>query len=174
MRTIASMTLVAASLLLGSCSPGLKLGPRDEEIKHSMVAGELAHLTLSHGGFESLLDRQTAAVITAMRPVLEIVIGRQLLDTENDDLRELYRRVILDVYPQPLWEAAISDIYIKHFTVGDMEEILDFCDTEAGSKLVRLHSTIQREIAEAGEKLMQTRRTEFGRRVGAEFRKEFQ
>lgn len=174
MRTRTWITLVAAGLMAGGCSLGLQLDPRDKEIKHSMAAGELARLNLSHGGFESLLDRQTAAGVIAMRPVFETVIGRQLSDRENDQLRELYRRVILEVYPRPLWEAAISDIYVKYMTAEEIEAILDFYDTAAGSKLVRLHSTLQRETAEAGEKLMQSRRTEFGRRVGIEFREGFQ
>jgi hypothetical protein len=139
-----------------------------------LAARDLARLNLSFGGFEFIIDKQTTLGLLALRPGIETAIARQLSDAENNRLRELYRRVMPEVYPQPLWEAVMSEVYMRHLTLDDIEGILDFYETPAGSKLVRLHSTFQHETAEAGEILVQTHRTEFARRVGFDFRKVFQ
>ena len=57
----------------------------------------------------------------------------------------------------------------KHFSDGEMRELLAFYRTPLGAKALKLSGILTREGAEAGERLVKSREKAFSERFASEF-----
>lgn len=113
------------------------------------------------------------AAVTAARPSVEMELGRGMTFDEHIRLREVLKRVYKDVFSADVLEDTLVPVYMKYFTIEDIEEMLRFYSTKAGEKYLQLHGPIEDEIALSFEKIYDTKKSGILMRLTDEFIKEF-
>ncbi len=132
-------------------------------------ARELARLMFTSGLFDAVMFQAVRAATTVVKTGLEGRIRRELGEDEGRMLEGVLARTFAGVFPQPEWEELYAGLMAKHFSDGEMRELLGFYRTPLGAKALKLSDILTREGAEAGERLVKSREKAFAERFASEF-----
>ena len=147
------LTLVAAPYLFAQEPEKIAQGQR------------LAHVALSNGVFETIIDQSASMAVKSMLEAFEKESKRSLTPSEHDVLASALRDTLHDVLPIGVLEEALGSTYAKYLTVSDMTELQKFYETDLGRKLLSLQSRLLLDGLAIGETLAKTHEQEFRDRL---------
>ncbi|MBI4637625.1 MAG: DUF2059 domain-containing protein [Candidatus Rokubacteria bacterium] len=134
---------------------------------------ELLRLFLGPGFFDVLVDQMTRVAVPAVKIAIENDLKRPLTSAEDQKLLNALRRSFVAVFPRSIWEDEFVTLYAKHFSEGEIGELLQFYRTPVGAKAARLTALMAGEGAQIGERLAKAKQLEFAHRFREEVTREF-
>lgn len=98
----------------------------------------------------------TVTILSA-RPELRILFGHEPTDTELERATKVAKRTVVQVIPREEWERAMSAVFRKYMTEEELCNTLEFYQTSAGKKLLRIQVETGVEAGQALAELLRSR-----------------
>jgi hypothetical protein len=166
------MKLLSASFVILWLVVGLSAPAPTAAQGESPEARELASLTFSSGQFDLLLAQARRAGAPPVKAALERRLGRQLTEDESRQLIEVFLRVFKETIPQSDYEAQLAAMYARYYSPPELKELVAFCRTPLGLKMLRFSSTTMTETSAWAQQVIAARQRELIERFNAEFARE--
>lgn len=141
-RRWVAVVLVAA--VLGGAAEAVAQQDRQREL-----ARELAHLMLDNPTRRGVDEQVGASMMQAIGLTLQQRLNRRLLEMEWRMVGEIVQRFVGEVLPSSRTEALAAEVYMRHFSADELEELLRFQRSPVGRKAAELTPTIRLQTVEA-------------------------
>lgn len=161
-RTVARLVLPVAGVLVQACGSAQRF---EEDLESTRVLATAAvKSALDNGGFQALMNQAVASSYSVARARLEAG-GQTLTPEQGRTLESVLRRTLNEVYPRDAWEAVLMPLYQDNLTREELLAIVEFNRSPVGQKALAIQATLMTGGSSIGERLMQSRREEFSRRL---------
>ena len=137
------------------------------------LARELVRLNLRYGMYEALSEQAANSMLVSCKEDFERELGREFYETEYEELQEVMKRTLMDVFTPQVWEEAIVPVYMKHFTADELRDLLQFYETPVGFKLLEAQMPLRNDYEKTAQKMAQEREGELMIQLLKEFKKTY-
>jgi hypothetical protein len=165
---IATLTLLALAVGCGGAQQVADTPENRQEISR-----KLAQNSVQSGGLDEILDNGAELAAAANSEALKLALGRELTGDEQTRVLMIMRGVLAEFLTPEAWEEILTETFAGHFTATELQSILTFYESDAGSKVLRLEAQMQREIDAKTEARFGGRFEEFANRVDQELARAF-
>jgi hypothetical protein len=121
--------------------------------RHELAVQELIRISISSQYLEDVYVQGASQASLAFQSSIQPTLGRALTDAEKQRLYMFWYRKTKEMMPYEVLEQMLIPIYMRTFTLDEVEKINEFYHTPAGARLVQLTPTLIREAENAGTKL---------------------
>ena len=164
--------LAFAFIVLALVATGCETQPGKHPPTREDVSQQLARLRFDGKSFDVLLRQSAREAFVAVYPDLRVRFQRELSPSEDSQLQQIIRQVLLEVYPQALWEKEVSAVYARYFTSQELEEMVRFYASPIGVKIRQVESNLAAEEIAATQQMIRGRLDRVGRRISEELRRQ--
>jgi hypothetical protein len=137
------------------------------------LARELVRLNLRYGMYEALTEQAANSMLVSCKEDFEQELDRELYETEYEELQEVMKRTLMDVFTPQAWEEAIIPVYMKHFTGDELRDLLRFYETPVGSKLLETQAPLRNDYRQVAKRMAEEREGELMIQLLKEFKKTY-
>lgn len=120
------------------------------------VALELARLAVDDSTREKVGEGVRGGMMRAVSGSLQERLNRRLLDVEWRILGEIVGRFVRETLPETRIEEIAAAVYLRHFTEGELREMLAFQRSPVARKLARLSPVINVDTTRAIDEEVRT------------------
>jgi hypothetical protein len=160
------IVLLASLTVLGACAGAGAI--EDSPEARQQWAGKIVKLELESGDLDQRLDRGAELARAYSLDTLRLELGRELTDDELDRVLGAMRSVLEEFLTPEVWQGVLTEVYVEHFTAGEMQQVHAFFQSPAGSKILRLSAQLSEEIDAKSDALFEGRVDELVNRIDAE------
>ncbi len=121
--------------------------------RHETVVRELIRASITPEYLEEVYAVAAQQAAVQFQANIQPSLGRELTVSENQRLYQFWNRKVREVMSYAALEKVLTPVYLRLFTLEEVEEINRFYRTPTGAKLIELLPTLTREAASAGEQL---------------------
>ena len=154
------MVIAVAALFCTGC---FDKKVEDTPAQRQLLSMETAKLVLAGGTFGVIIDAAVEQGTQVVAARIQGESGRELTKSEYDNVKEAFRESFTRTYPAKDWEGPFAELYEKHFTASELDQLLKFYKTPAGMKFLQSQGTIAAEGAQIGIRLVGSKQEEFTR-----------
>jgi hypothetical protein len=161
MRTRSLLTIVGVVIL------GLVVGcerealPDTPELRMEKARALAALEAGDGGGYEETLDLGASLATDSTVDPLMLELGRELTDQEKLEVQGVMRGALAEVLPPDQWQRAAAEIYAEHLSPADLEAVMEFYTSPVGAKILGLQSTLDEQMGDAVDAIVEQRLEEF-------------
>ena len=162
---------IVSLAMIGACGGAGQIEDTPEmrdELPRKIVKAEIQSGDLDHR-----LDQGADLAQAYSLDTLRLELGRELTDQELTRVREVMRSVLGEFLTAEVWGGILTEVYVEHFTAPEMNEIADFFESPAGSKILRLSAQLSDEIEARSDVIFEGRLDEFVNRIDEELAEAF-
>lgn len=164
-RSTLGLGVAGFALLSSGCGSAQRF---EEDLESTRVlAAEAVKTALDNGGFQAMMNQAVASSYSVAKARMESD-GRTLSPEQSQVLERVLRQVLSEVYPRDAWEAVLLPLYQDNLMREELSEIVKFNKSPLGQKALAIQATLMTGGSAIGERLMQSRRDEFSRRLTEE------
>jgi hypothetical protein len=120
--------------------------------------------------YEALTAQAANSMLVSCKEDFERELDRELYETEYEELREVMKRTLMDVFTPQAWEEAIVPVYMKHFTADELRDLLRFYETPVGSKLLENQASLRNDYRQVAKRMAEEREGELMIQLLKEFK----
>lgn len=163
-RTNGWMVAALVSLaVIGACGGTAQI--EDTPETRAQMAQRIVKLEIESGDLDQRLDRGADLGQAYSLDALRLELGRELTAQELDRVREVMRSVLGEFLTEEIWTGVLTEVYVEHFTAGEMSAVADFFESSAGSKILRLSGQLSQEIDDKTDVVFEGQLEAFSNRI---------
>jgi hypothetical protein len=166
-----AVVAIVSLAVVGACAGGGQIANTPE--MREQVARKIVRLEIESGGLDQRLDQGADLAQAYSLDTLRLELGRELTDQELERVRQIMRSVLGEFLTPELWEQILVGVYSANFTAPELQEIHEFFETPAGSKILRLSAKLTAEIESQTDSKLEGQLQAFVDRVDEELGKAF-
>lgn len=166
------MVLAATAGLVFALTP-CHAADKAQDKASDTAAKELVSYMLTNGVYDSMINLGAEVSASSGKSFIEQKLGRELTEDENKKLINMTRKVMREFLTRIEAEKNFLVIYSRHFTEGELKDILKYLNTPTGKKTLQIQGTIDRELMMGTQEFFITKGRDISRRFNEEFQKEF-
>jgi len=121
--------------------------------RHELAVREFIQNQVSPEYMEELYAEAASQASVQFQASIQPTLKRALSDNEKQRLYMFWYRKAKDMIPSATLEQILVPLYVRYFTLDEVEEINRFYRTPVGKKLTALTPKLTRESQSAGEEL---------------------
>lgn len=145
---------IGLALIALLTSTAVSAAAQDEE--HRLLARELARLMLDDTMRRGFDEQVGDSMVRVMAATVQQHLNRGLLEVEWQLLTGIVRRFVRDTLPPGRIEEIAAGIYVRHFDVAELRELLAFQRSPVGRKAARLTAVIAGDTVRAVDREIRT------------------
>lgn len=145
--------LAVGTLALLLSTAGQPALAQDASSRHEAAVRELIRTSVTPEYLEEVYATAAQQAAVQFQASIQPSLGRELTVGENQRLYQFWNRKVREIMSYTALEKVLTPVYMRLFTLEEVEEINRFYRTPTGAKLIDLLPTLTREAARAGEQL---------------------
>ncbi|MFM7427008.1 MAG: DUF2059 domain-containing protein [Elainella sp.] len=142
-----------ALLLTTATSPITPPAVAQAANRHEAAVRELIRASITPEYLEEVYAVAAQQAAVQFQASIQPTLGRELTVSENQRLYRFWDRKVREIMSYTALEKVLTPVYMRLFTLEEVEEINQFYRTPTGAKLIELLPTLTREATRAGEQL---------------------
>ncbi len=147
---------------------------QDTEEERQKAARTIARLSAESGSLREMIDHGAELAQASTAETLKLELKRELTDDEEVRVREIFGEALAEILTQGEYEEILTDVLASRFTASEITAALAFYQSPLGAKLLRLESTMAKEVDAKTDALFEGRLEEFIARVDEALENEFE
>jgi hypothetical protein len=113
------------------------------------------------GGYEETLDLGASLATDSTIDALVLELGRELTDEEGLAVQGVMRDALAEVLPPDEWQRAAAEIYAEHLSPAELDATMEFYTSPVGAKILGMQGTLDEQMGDAVDALVEQRLEEF-------------
>ena len=170
-KTVSLLFLAGTILALTACSqtttipdtPGLRLEQ----------ARALTALEVESGALDGMLDEGAALAREATADMLMLELEREPSEEDLATLEAVMRAGMAEFLTAELWQETVAAVYAENFTAAELQATREFYLSPAGQKILSLQRSLDDQIGDAVESVLDVYSDEFADRIDAALAERF-
>jgi hypothetical protein len=158
-KSIALIAGVVAFGLVVGCAP--EAMPDTPELRLEKARALAALEAGDGGGYEETLDLGASLATDSTVDALVLELERELTDEEEAEVRGVMRDALAEALPAEEWQRAAAEIYAEHFSPAELDAAIEFYTSPVGAKILGVQSTLDRQMGDAVDAIVEQRLEEF-------------
>ena len=161
----AVVSVGVALFIGGACSQPAPIEDSPEarlDQARALTAAEVAS-----GALDSMLDEGAALAREATADMLMLELEREPSDEDLAQLEAVMRASLAEFLTAELWQETVAEVYADNFTAAELEETVDFYTSPTGRKILGLQRSLDEEVGNAVEAVLEAHSDEFAVRIDA-------
>jgi hypothetical protein len=155
MKSIIISTGMAVFLTALTLQPASSQESSSQKNRHETAVRELIRTSISPQYLEEVYVTTASQSSSLFQASIQSTLSRSLTDDEQKRPYMFWYRKFKELISYESMETMLVPVYMKNFTVNEVDEINAFYRTPVGVKLVKSMPTMARESRDAGSKLAQ-------------------
>jgi len=128
-------------------------------------ARALTALEVQSGALDDMLDEGAALAREATADMLMLELEREPTEEQLAQLEAIMRESLAEFLTADLWQETVAGVYARHFTAAELQQAVAFYGSPMGRKILGLQSSLDAEVGDAVEAVLEVHSDEFTARV---------
>jgi hypothetical protein len=130
-------------------------------------------LEVEAGALDGMLDEGAALAREATADMLMIELEREPSEQDLARLEAVMREGLAEFLTADLWQEAVAGVYAENFTAAELQATREFYLSPAGQKILRLQRSLDDQIADAVDAVLDIHSAELSDRIDAALAERF-
>jgi hypothetical protein len=136
-------------------------------------ARALTAIEVEAGALDGMLDEGAALAREATADMLMIELEREPSEEDLATLESVMRAGLAEFLTAELWQETVAQVYVENFTAAELQATREFYLSPAGQKILSLQHSLDDQIGEAVDTVLEVYRDEFADRIDAALAERF-
>jgi hypothetical protein len=163
--------MVVVVFTVGACSKPATIADSPETRLDQARA--LTALEVESGALDGMLDEGAALARDATADMLMIELEREPTEEDLATLESVMRAGLAEFLTAELWQEAVAKVYVENFTAAELQATREFYLSPAGQRILRLQRSLDDQIGDAVETVLEVHSDEFAGRIDAALAERF-
>ena len=137
------------------------------------LARALTAVEVESGALDDMLDEGAALAREATADMLMLELEREPSQEDLAQLEAVMRAGLAEFLTAELWQETVAKVYAENFTVAELQATMQFYQSPAGQKILSLQRSLDAEVGDAVEAVLEVHSDEFTARVDAALAERF-
>ena len=130
-------------------------------------ARALTAIEVEAGALDGMLDEGAALAREATADMLMLELEREPSEEDLATLEAVMRAGLAEFLTAELWQETVAQVYVENFTAAELQATREFYVSPTGQKILSLQRSLDDQIGEAVETVLEVYRDEFADRIDA-------
>jgi hypothetical protein len=148
--------------------------PLDDTAENRLEqARALTALEVESGALDAMLDEGAALAREATTDLLMLELEREPSEEDLATLESVMRAGMAEFLTPELWQETVAKVYVENFTAAELQATRDFYLSPTGQKILSLQRSLDDQIGDAVESVLDVHSDEFADRIDAALAERF-
>jgi hypothetical protein len=162
--------VVAVSMFVACSQPAPIADTPEARLEQARA---LTAIEVESGALDSMLDEGAALAREATADLLMLELERQPTEDDLAQLEAVMRAGLAEFLTAELWQETVAKVYAENFTAAELQATMEFYQSPAGSKIMRLQRSLDAEVGKAVEAVLEPHSDEFSARIDTALAEKF-
>lgn len=167
----APLSVFALAALAFACAQAPPLADTPET--RLELARALTAIEVEAGALDGMLDEGAALAREATADMLMLELEREPSEEDLATLESVMRAGMAEFLTPELWQETVAKVYVENFTAAELQATRDFYLSLTGQKILSLQRTLDDQIGDAVESVLDVHSDEFADRIDAALAERF-
>jgi hypothetical protein len=163
--------IIGALVGMGACA---QPAPLEDTFENRLEqARALTAIEVEAGALDGMLDEGAALAREATADMLMLELERETSAEDLATLEAVMRAGLAEFLTAELWQETVAQVYVENFTAAELQATREFYLSPTGQKILSLQRSLDDQIGDAVETVLEVHSDEFADRIDAALAERF-